>query len=73
MYKRQGYGFESASKLLDIGFKEFGLKKVSAITTKENISSQKLIEKLGLRFQKTVQLPDDDVELLYYEIEKDSL
>ena len=69
-FEGKGYGFESASKLLEIGFKEFGLKKVSAITTKENISSQKLIEKLGLRFQKMVQLSDDDEELLYYEIER---
>ena len=69
-FEGKGYGFESASKLLEIGFKEFGLKKISAITTKENISSQKLIEKLGLKFQKTVRLPDDEEELLYYEMEK---
>lgn len=66
-FEGKGYGYESASKLMEVGFKEFGLKKISAITTKANISSQKLIEKLGLKFQKTVRLPNDEEELLYYE------
>lgn len=66
----KGYGFESASKLLDYVFTDFNLKKISAITSKENIASQNLIQKLGLKYLKTVQLPDDDEELLYYEIEK---
>lgn len=69
-FEGKGYGYESASKLMEVGFKEFGLKKISAITTKENISSQKLIEKLGLKFQKMVSLPNDEEELRYYEIEK---
>jgi RimJ/RimL family protein N-acetyltransferase len=46
------------------------LNTISAITTKENIASQNLIKKLGLHYQKTVQLPDGDKELLYFEIEK---
>lgn len=67
-FEGNGYGFESASKLLETVAREFSLKKVSAITTKTNFSSQKLIEKLGLKFRKLVTLPGDDVELLYYEI-----
>lgn len=68
-FEGQGYGFESASKLLKTAFSEFGLKKISAITTQNNFSSQRLIEKLGLRYLKNVNLPNDDEELLYYEIE----
>lgn len=45
----------------------FGLKKISAITTKDNISSQKLIQKLGLEFKKFVTLPNDEEELTYFE------
>lgn len=66
-FERKGYGFEASKKLMEIAFSEFGLKKISAITTKENIASQKLIEKLGLKFQSIVQLPDDPEDLLYYE------
>lgn len=69
-FEGKGYGYEAASKLMEVGFKEFGLKKISAITTKENISSQKLIEKLGLKFQKMVSLPNDEEELMYYEVEQ---
>ena len=68
-YEGKGYGFEAASVLLDKAFKEFGLKKISAITSDPNLSSRKLIEKLGLTYQNKVQLPNDHEELRYYEIE----
>ena len=69
-FERQGYGFEGSKRLLKSGFHEFGLTKISAITIKENIGSQKLIEKLGLQFKSIIQLPDYHEELMYYEIEK---
>ena len=69
-FEGKGYAYESAMKIKEIAKDEFNISKISAITTKDNISSQKLIEKLGLKFQKKVRLPDDDEELLYYEIEK---
>lgn len=70
-YYGKGYGYEAASRILREGFEEYGLTKVSAITVKENIASQKLIEKLGLKFQKIVRLPNDPEDLLYYEISKE--
>lgn len=66
-FEGKGYAYEAAAKVKSIGMDEFGLKKLSAITTKDNLSSQKLIEKLGLRFQKYVILPEDNEELMYYE------
>lgn len=66
-FERKGYGFEASKKLMEVAFSEFGLKKISAITTKENIASQKLIEKLGLKYHSIVHLPDDPEDLLYYE------
>jgi len=68
-YEGKGYAYESALMVKSIGMDEFGLKKISAITSKDNLSSQKLIEKLGLRFQKYVTLPNEDEELRYYETE----
>lgn len=70
-FEGKGYGYESASKLMETGFREFGLKKISAITSPTNVRSQKLIEKLGLKFKKYIQFPGGDEELLYYEKEKD--
>ena len=68
-FEGKGYGFEAASALIKVALKAFGLKKLSAITTDANISSRKLIEKLGLKFKKTVRLPDDEEGLRYYEME----
>lgn len=68
-FEGKGLMFEAAQKVKSIGMDEFGLKKISAITTKDNLSSQKLIERLGLKFQKMVTIPEDSEELMYYETE----
>jgi RimJ/RimL family protein N-acetyltransferase len=67
-YENLGYGYESAAKLLEVGIKEFHIKRISAITTKENIASQKLIEKLGLKYVNIIKMPDDEEELLLYSL-----
>jgi len=69
VYERQGYAFESANKLKNVAFDEFGIKEINAITTKENISSQRLLEKLELKLIGTTKLPNDDKELMLYKIE----
>lgn len=68
-FEGKGLMFEAAQKVKSIGMEEFGLNKISAITSKDNFSSQKLIERIGLKFQKYVTLPNDDEELMYYETE----
>ena len=69
-YERNGFGFEAADKIKNVAFSEFGIKVISAITTKNNVSSQKLLEKIGLEFTGTTKLPNDNEELLIYKIEK---
>ena len=69
-YERLGYAYESANRLLNAAFEDFGLHQIKAITTKDNNSSQRLLEKLGLTMVGTTILPDDDEELLLYNIEK---
>ena len=67
-YEGKGYAFEASSKLLELAFTEFGIQTISAITTKTNLSSQKLLEKLGLKFLKYTFIKDDPEELMYYEL-----
>lgn len=67
-YEGKGYMFEGADKIKSVAMNDFGLKKISAITTKDNFSSQKLIEKLGLQFRNFVILPGETEELMYYEL-----
>ncbi|WP_144283126.1 GNAT family N-acetyltransferase [Chryseobacterium echinoideorum] len=68
-FEGKGLMFEAAQKIISVGMSDFGLKKISAITTKDNFSSRKLIEKLGLKFKKMVTIPNDTKELMYYETE----
>jgi len=68
-YERQGYIHEAAKKIIEVGFNNFKLNKILAITIKENIASQNLLMKLGLEFIKIFQIPDDNEELMLYRIE----
>ena len=65
-FEGKGYAFEASNKLMTIAKNDFGLETINAITVKENLSSQKLLEKLGLRFEKLINLPSDPEELLFY-------
>jgi RimJ/RimL family protein N-acetyltransferase len=67
-YEKQGYAYECTSALKERAINEFGIKKLSAITIRENIASQKLLEKLGLRFVREIEIPNDDEILLLYEL-----
>lgn len=71
-YEGKGYAFESAKKVLKIAYRNFGIKRISAVTAKSNRDSQKLISKLGLTYQKMIFLPNDDEELMYFEADLNS-
>lgn len=67
-FEGQGYAFEAANKIKDAAFEEFKLTAISAITTKDNNSSQRLLDKLGFSPAGTKVLPGDDEELLLYKL-----
>jgi RimJ/RimL family protein N-acetyltransferase len=69
-YERKGYGFESANKLIDLAFTEFGINEINAITRRENIASKKLLEKLGLKLVGITKVPNHNEEVLLYKIKK---
>ena len=66
---RMGYAYESSLRIIKAAKEDFGITKISAITIKTNIASQKLLEKLGLVFIKYMRIPNDTEELMYYEME----
>ena len=58
-YWNRGIAFEVALDMLRYGFEEIGLDRIVAVADPENIGSVKLIEKLGLKFQRVVgKLPE---------------
>lgn len=70
-YERQGYAFESAERLKKAALEDFGLRQILGITSKTNGASQKLLEKLGLKFERTIILPNEEEEILLYSLNLD--
>lgn len=62
-YWSKGYAFESASAVLAYGRNTLGLKRILGIATADNTGSIRVLEKIGLKFEKMVKLSEDDVEL----------
>lgn len=64
-YQSQGYAYEAACATVEFA-KEAGIKRLVAITSKDNDPSSKLLEKLGMTFEGYVTLPNDTEELKKY-------
>ncbi len=59
----KGYALESAAAVMEYGRDVLGLKRVLAITTQDNESSGKLLEKIGFKFESLITMPHDNEEL----------
>ena len=46
-YRNKGYGKEALKLILEYGFNNFGLERISANTSEINVSAQKSLEKMG--------------------------
>ena len=62
-YWGAGYAYESAAAVMGYAREELDLKRVLAITTPDNIASGKLLNKIGLRFDRLIQLTADSPEV----------
>ena len=65
-YAGQGIGFEAASAMLRYAREVLGLSRIVAITTVDNQASIRLLQKIGLVYEKRVRLPRDEEELLLF-------
>jgi ribosomal-protein-alanine N-acetyltransferase len=45
----KGYAPEAAAKALEIGFNQYGIEEIVAFTALENVASQRVMEKIGMR------------------------
>lgn len=66
-HEGKGYGYESASAVMELARGAHQLPAVAAITVKENTPSIKLIEKLGLTFSRMIDFPGDDEQIMLFE------
>ena len=58
-FRSMGYAFEAAEAVLDYGRTTLGLERIVAITDEANAGSLRVLEKIGMRFDRLIRLSDD--------------
>jgi len=59
----RGYAYESASAVMAYGKDVLGLRRIVAITSPDNHASARLLEKLGLQFERMIRLSEEAQEV----------
>jgi RimJ/RimL family protein N-acetyltransferase len=62
-YWKKGYAFEAAAAVMNYAHQVLGLEQILAITSPENVASERLLEKIGLTFERMTKLADDAPEV----------
>jgi RimJ/RimL family protein N-acetyltransferase len=62
-FRSKGYAYESAAAVLRHARDVVGLKRLLAIVNPDNAASIRLLEKLGMRFERMVSLSADEPEV----------
>lgn len=65
-FRSNGYAHEAAAATLAYGRGALKIARIVAITSTDNVGSIRLLEKLGMRFEKPVSLPGDPETLNLY-------
>jgi RimJ/RimL family protein N-acetyltransferase len=59
----KGYAVEAARAVKEYAKNVIGIKRLVAITNPDNEGSIRVLEKIGLQFERMVRLSEDDIEL----------
>jgi [ribosomal protein S5]-alanine N-acetyltransferase len=62
----KSYGYESATAVLNYALNDLKIKRIVAIVDPENVVSIALIKKIGLQFEKMIQLSPKDIALMLF-------
>jgi [ribosomal protein S5]-alanine N-acetyltransferase len=66
-FEGQGYAYEAASRLKEAALTDFHLREIYGITNPDNLASQKLLQKLGMRRIDEMNLqPAGEARLLFH-------
>ncbi len=68
-YWRQGFATEIAAAWLRYGFEQAGLRRIVAVAVPENTGSWRVMEKLGMKFEKRAKYYE--TECVFYAIARD--
>jgi RimJ/RimL family protein N-acetyltransferase len=69
----KGYAYEAASATLNYAKQTLGLNRIIAITNSNNTRSIKLLNKLGLGYEKKIKMPEEKEELLLFANEPETI
>lgn len=61
-----GYAYESAAAVMDFGSNALALERIVGETSSDNGGSIRVLEKLGVRFERIVRLSADEPEIRLY-------
>lgn len=65
-FRGQGYAYEAAAAVMHFGYAKLKLKRIVGLTSAGNMASVKILQRLGLRFEKMVQMqPSAEYVQLY--------
>ena len=67
-FQAKGYGYEAARAVLSHARKALGLSRILAVVNADNQASARLLEKLGMRFERMVQVSDGEPALRLFSI-----
>lgn len=65
----KGYATEAALATKEYAQKVVGLKRVVAIVDPANPGSVRVLEKIGMKFEKMVHLPEDEIDLKLFSVD----
>jgi len=71
-FRRQGYAYEAASAVLQAGFTHFDMPRIAAILNPANLASARLLDKLGFRLDKKIQMEPNQAFLDLYLIDRET-
>jgi [ribosomal protein S5]-alanine N-acetyltransferase len=68
-FRSKGYAYESAAAVAAYARDVLGLKRLLAITNPDNVVSMRVLEKLGMRFERMVSLSPDEPEVRLFAVD----
>ena len=68
-FRSKGYAFESGSAVLRHARDALGLERLYAIVNPDNAVSIRVLEKLGMKFERMVRLPGEETEIELFAID----
>jgi len=67
-YEQLGYATEASTAVIELSKNHFNISSIKAITTHENVDSQKVLNKLKFKYIKDIEMEGDDEILMLFEL-----